>query len=329
MSLKEAMHYEKEGKIVKCYLCPHHCVIKPGQRGVCGVRENIDGTLYTLNYGKVSAFNLDPIEKKPLYHFYPGKWIISAGSYGCNLKCSFCQNYSIAHDVPRTVQASPEELVGKAMLAEDSIGIAYTYNEPSIWYEYVLDTARLASQKGLKNVLVTNGYISGKPLKELLPFIDAMNIDVKAFGEEYYLDICRGRLKPVVETVERAIEHCHIEITTLVVGGLNDNSEELEQMGEWLGHLDKNIPLHLSRYYPAYKMNRPATSIEALLKTRELMKKYLNHVYIGNVNGMDNSTYCPHCGKKLIDRNGYRVKIMLNKEECVNCGRKINIKLTP
>jgi len=327
MSLNEAMYYEKEGGIIKCFLCPHYCVIKPGQRGACGVRENIDGVLYNLNYGKISAYNLDPIEKKPLYHFYPGSWIVSVGSFGCNLKCRFCQNYSIAHDIPGTVQVSPKGLVDKAIRAEDGIGIAYTYNEPSIWYEYVLDSARLASQMGLKNVLVTNGYISSEPLKQLLPFIDAMNIDVKAFGDKYYTDICKGRLNPVIETVERAVGYCHVEITTLVVEGMNDNPEELEQMGQWLMKLDKNIPLHLSRYYPAYKMDKPATSVQVLLNARKLMKKYLNHVYIGNVAGMDNSTYCPYCGTKLIDRNGYRVKILQDNDECSNCGRKINIIL--
>ncbi len=327
MTLKEAMFYTKEGQKTNCFLCPQNCSIPPGGKGICGVRENIDGTLYTLNYARVSAFNLDPIEKKPLYHFFPGKWIVSVGSFGCNLKCSFCQNYSIAHQVPDTVLLPPEELIDKALSSRDNIGIAYTYNEPSIWYEYVLDTARIAHQKGLRNVLVTNGYISEEPLKRLLPFIDAMNIDVKAFGGDFYSRVCKGRLESVVRTVERAVRNCHVEITTLVVEGLNDDSGELEEMGRWLGGMNKNIPLHLSRYYPAYKMNRPATSVQVLMEAKGLMKKYLNHVYIGNVPGVDNSTYCPHCGQKLIERNMYRVTRLLASDECSRCGSKVDIIL--
>ena len=325
MPFKEAMYYKKRGKTVECLLCPHHCSIKPGQRGLCYVRENIDGTLYTHNYGRISAYNLDPIEKKPLYHFFPGKWILSVGSFGCNLKCSFCQNYTIAHGIPNTVDISPEELVDRARNMKDNIGIAYTYNEPSIWYEYILDTAMAAKEAGLRNVLVTNGYISEEPLKQLLPFVDAMNIDVKAFGGSYYREICKGRLEPVMETVARAVSSCHVEITTLVIGGLNDNFDELEEMGKWLGELSSSIPLHLSRYYPAYKMDRPPTPVEVLLRAREVMQKYLDFVYIGNVVGMDNNTYCPSCRAKLIDRDWYRVRVFADGEECKNCGRKINI----
>lgn len=321
------MYYHKKGDIALCYLCPHRCNIRPGQRGICYVRENISGKLYTRNYGEISVYNLDPIEKKPLYHFYPGTRILSVGSFGCNLKCSFCQNYTIAHGIPRTVDILPGVLVDRAKKEEGNMGIAYTYNEPFIWYEYVLETARAARQAGLKNVLVTNGYISEEPLKELLPFIDAVNIDVKAFGEGFYRNTCSGRLKPVLETVERCAGNCHVELTTLVIGGLNDNFSELEEMGRWLESLDRGIPLHLSRYYPAYKMDRPPTPVEVLLEARELMQKYLDYVYIGNVAGVDNSTYCPDCGAKLVERNWYRVRVLADSEECTKCGKKIDIVL--
>ncbi|MFA6669794.1 MAG: radical SAM protein, partial [Bacillota bacterium] len=213
MEFKKALHYIRDGDTVRCFLCPHGCVLKPGQTGRCSVRRNKGGVLYSLNYGKVTACNVDPIEKKPLYHFYPGSRILSVGSFGCNLKCGFCQNHAIAHGTPGTVFVSPEGLADRAASAEDNIGIAYTYNEPSIWYEYVLDTARIARERGLKNVLVTNGYIGIKALEQLLPFIDALNIDVKAFSDAYYDSICSGRLSPVLDTVKAAAGRCHVEVT--------------------------------------------------------------------------------------------------------------------
>jgi pyruvate formate lyase activating enzyme len=323
MGLKEAMFYKKHRDRVECYLCPHHCKIKPGHIGLCGVRQNTDQTLYTLNYGKLSAYNLDPIEKKPLYHYYPGKQIISVGSFGCNLKCSFCQNYTIAHNKPTTVKLTPEGLADKAAAVDRNIGIAYTYNEPSIWYEYVYDTASAARDRGLKNVLVTNGYLEEEPLELILPLIDAMNIDVKAFEEDYYLDICKGRLAPVLRTVEKAARHCHVEVTTLVVGGLNDNLDQLEQLGRWLAGINKDTPLHLSRYYPAYMMDRPATPVDTLFTARELLGRFLNHVYIGNVPGTDNSTYCPTCGQLLVERKGYLVKAYTDGNRCKGCGQVV------
>lgn len=284
---KIAMYWEKiEESKVHCCLCPHHCVIKPGGLGVCRARKNIDGNLYSINYGKVASVSLDAIEKKPLYRFHPGKQILSAGTFGCNLKCSFCQNWGIAHEDPKVLDVSPEWLVSEAVksLKEGNIGIAYTYNEPSIWYEFVYDTSRLAKEKGLYNVMVTNGFISKDPLEALLPYIDAMNIDVKGYTASFYKDICKGTLDNVKETVEIAAGKCHIEITTLVIPGHNDAMEEISKMSKWIASISPEIPLHLSRFFPNYKMqDLPPTPVDTLKKAQEKALKYLKYVYLGNV----------------------------------------------
>lgn len=278
----------KSGKL-QCFLCPHNCVINTEKLGVCRARKNIDGKLYSLNYGNITSIALDPIEKKPLYRFHPGKLILSVGSFGCNLKCSFCQNWTIAHDAPDTVEITPQQLVRKAeeYIPQGNIGIAYTYNEPLIWYEFVYETSRLAkekSRKDLVNVLVTNGFINIKPLEDLLPFIDAMNIDVKAFNNSFYKDICKGSLDNVRETVEIASNRCHVEVTTLVVPGFNDSIQEIEDMARWLASVSPEIPLHLSRFFPNYKMyDIPPTPIETLEHARDRAMKYLKYVYLGNV----------------------------------------------
>lgn len=325
--MKQAMYYKAEGDTVRCFLCPHNCLIKPGKTGLCRVRRNEGGVLYTMNYGRITALNIDPIEKKPLYHFYPGSRILSVGSFGCNLKCSFCQNYSIAHGTPEWVEMSPRDLAGRAEAAGDNLGIAYTYNEPSIWYEYVLDTARLVKEKGLRNILVTNGYIGSEALGELLPFIDAANIDVKAFSDGFYSSVCSGRLSAVLETVEAMAGHCHIEVTTLVVEGLNSEPGEIDALARWLAGIDRKIPLHLSRYYPAYHMERPATPLKVLEAAREAAREHLDYVYIGNVPGIDNSTYCPGCGQKLVERGIYRARTLFEGENCSRCGMKADIIL--
>ncbi|HHW48591.1 MAG TPA: AmmeMemoRadiSam system radical SAM enzyme [Clostridiaceae bacterium] len=287
---KLALYFEKiENSKVHCHLCPHNCVIKPDGVGVCRVRKNIDGDLYSLNYGKVTSISLDPIEKKPLYRFHPGSMILSAGTFGCNLKCSFCQNWSIAHDNKASsyaVDVKPSELVSKAVETRNrgNIGIAYTYNEPSIWFEYVYDTARFAKKEGLVNVLVTNGFISKEPLIDLLPFIDAVNIDVKAFTPSFYSKICGAKLENVKETVEICSKNCHVEITTLVIPGLNDSVEEIEELSKWLSSISPEIPLHLSRFFPNYRMtDRPPTPVETLKKARDKALERLRFVYLGNV----------------------------------------------
>ncbi len=284
------MHPAKYGQVladgrVECRLCPHHCKINEGQRGICRVRTNQAGQLYSLNYGQLAACALDPIEKKPLFHFYPGWNILSLGTVGCNLGCSFCQNWTIAHGDPDALEISPEKAVELALIrgGTKNLGLAYTYSEPLMWYEFVLDTAPLVRENGLKNVLVTNGYIEDEPLRELLPYIDAMNIDVKAFKEDYYGKLCRGKLAPVMKTVELAVQHCHVEVTTLLVTDLNDSKEEVSNLAQWLASINKEIPLHLSRYFPNYQLDKPPTPKERLLQAYEVAKEYLDYVYLGNV----------------------------------------------
>lgn len=285
--MKLASFYERiEDSKVHCSLCPHNCVIKPGGLGACRARQNMDGDLYSMNYARIASISIDPIEKKPLYRFHPRSVILSAGTFGCNLKCSFCQNWMIAQKDARTIEVQPEELVEKAVEAADagSIGIAYTYNEPSIWYEYVFDTAVLAKKKGLANVLVTNGFISMEPLERLLPYIDAMNIDLKAFTASFYDKICKASIDNVKETIKKAYGRCHVEVTTLVIPGLNDSIEEIGELSDWLSSVSPEIPLHLSRFFPNYKMqDKPPTPVDTLKKARDRALQSLMYVYIGNV----------------------------------------------
>ncbi|KNY28274.1 AmmeMemoRadiSam system radical SAM enzyme [Pseudobacteroides cellulosolvens] len=284
---KQARYYNKiEDSKVHCFLCPHNCVIKPHMTGACRARKNIDGDLFSLNYGKVTSLSLDPIEKKPLNRFHPGTKILSAGSFGCNLKCSFCQNWTIAHEDADTVEITPQILVDKAVSLKNNgnIGIAYTYNEPSIWYEFVYDTCQLAKKEGLSNVLVTNGFISREPLSDILPLIDAMNIDVKAFTSGFYKDICSATLDNVKESVELASKHCHVEVTTLVIPDLNDSIDEIEELSKWLSSISRDIPLHLSRFFPNYKMSHiNPTPKDTLISVKNVADNYLNYVYLGNV----------------------------------------------
>ncbi len=284
---KKAMYFKKiEDQAVHCYLCPHSCIIKPGGSGICGARKNIGGDLYSMNYGRTTSIAMDPIEKKPLYRFYPGSMILSVGTFGCNLKCSFCQNWTIAHTDTQTAEITPSELVEKAsgLIARKNIGIAYTYNEPAIWYEFVYDTCRAARDNGLKNVLVTNGFIGREPLEALLPFIDAMNIDVKAYTSGFYKEICKASLENVKETVKIAAGKCHVEVTTLVIPGLNDSLEEIDRLSEWLAAISRNIPLHLSRYFPSYKMTHiPPTPEKTLADARNKALEHLKYVYLGNI----------------------------------------------
>lgn len=332
--LKEAMHYEKlEGQNVVCRLCPHECTIAPGKYGICRVRNNIEGTLYTHNYGKISAIAMDPMEKKPLYHFFPGKYILSLGTVGCNFRCSFCQNHHIAQrgaveeaGEGGLYEASESYLLSLCRQEEECVGIAYTYNEPSIWYEYVLDTARYIKGKGYRNVLVTNGYMGKKPLTELLPYIDAMNIDVKGFTEEYYRDVCGGSLEYVKRTVEAAASKCHVEITTLVVPGRNDSEKEMDELSRWLASIKPSIPLHLSRYFPMYKMKEEPTSAETLKNLKKIAANNLEYVYVGNLQSEDTNTYCPNCKALLIKRSGGIFIEHLDDGLCSKCGKVIDIK---
>ncbi|OEF95853.1 AmmeMemoRadiSam system radical SAM enzyme [Desulfuribacillus alkaliarsenatis] len=285
--MKEALFYERESTYVICKLCPHHCHLKDTKIGKCGMRQNNQGILYSLNYGKIAALQIDPIEKKPLYQFLPGTKTLSFGSFGCNFTCVFCQNHHIAQEkdiksIAPTSHMIPEQIVGLA-LEYDTPSISYTYNEPTIFYEFMLDTAKLAKEKQLSNVIVSNGYIEEEPLKELLPYIDAVNIDLKSFTNDCYTDYMGGMLEPVKRTIEIAAKRIHVEVTTLVVTKINDNIEEIEELAAWLASIRSDIPLHLSRYFPNYKYDEQATELQLMYKAEQVAKKHLQHVYLGNM----------------------------------------------
>jgi len=274
-----------------CDICPHNCKIPEGKTGICGVRRNNSGKICSESYGLVSSLALDPIEKKPLYLFHPGKKILSAGSFGCNLRCPFCQNceisieYKSKESLKNARHISPEQLVAlaKKYITEGNIGAAYTYNEPLIGYEFVYDCSKLIHEAGLKNVLVTNGYINRAPLKKILPYIDAMNIDLKGFTEGFYKKL-GGKLASVKETIETAYKNCHVEITTLIIPGENDSENEINSLAEWLASLDPEIPLHLTRFFPRYKYaDKTPTPRETIFKLCENAKKHLKNVFAGNI----------------------------------------------
>ena len=272
---------------VLCGICPKACVIPEGSRGFCGGRGNRGGEIIAENYGKITSLALDPIEKKPLNRFHPGSYILSVGSYGCNLRCPFCQNYSISMEYKpaKYVGLTPQELTAKAveLVPEGNIGIAYTYNEPLIGYEYVRDCAGLLAEKGLKNVVVTNGYINEKPLLELLPLIDAFNIDLKSFSPAFYKGV-GGDLEIVKNSIKLAAARSHVEVTTLVIAGENDSEEEMKELCSWLSSVDPAIPLHISRFFPAYKLSdRRATPKSTILKLADIAREYLQYVYEGNI----------------------------------------------
>jgi len=333
--MHEALFYENEGEKIRCLLCPRLCLLTEGQTGSCGVREVREGKLYTTNYGLVAAANWDPIEKKPLYHFLPGSRILSIGTLGCNLFCSFCQNWSLARGRPAEDESAAERLTPEDILQmldskggpAETPGVAYTYNEPTIWYEFVFDTARLLHEKGYKNVLVTNGYINPEPLEKLLPYIDALNIDVKAFTDSFYREYCHGTRDPVIKTVERALKSAHVETTCLLIPTLNDGMEEQEELACWLGGLSPDVVLHYSRYFPQYKLDLPPTPEKTLIESRKMALNYLRYVYLGNVDLPGASdTICPHCGNLLVERHGYGVRLPgLVENRCSKCGNVISI----
>ena len=328
--MQEALFYTKlDNEMVQCMLCPWNCILSPDQVGNCKVRKNEQGELRTDVYNRVAALGTDPIEKKPLYHFHPGKNILSIGEVGCNLHCSFCQNHRIsqceASEFSGFHNISSEQIVEEAIKTWKNIGIAYTYNEPFTFYEFLLETAQLAKTKGLKNVVVSNGYINPEPLQKLLPFIDGFNIDLKAFSEDFYKKHTKGRLQPVLKSLEEIAQYgTHLEITTLIIPELNDDRQEFEEMIKWIAaELGKQTPLHLSRYYPQYKMDRLPTSIETLHALYQIAKENLDHVYLGNVSDPEKSyTYCSNCSEVLIERNRYKTEILnLGSEgECLKCG---------
>ncbi|KPJ55714.1 MAG: hypothetical protein AMS16_03795 [Planctomycetes bacterium DG_58] len=307
--MKEALFYEKsaDGR-VDCKLCPHGCKgIAEGKVGICRVRKNVGGKLVSLVYGEVTSVNLDPVEKKPLYHFHPGTVILSIGTWGCNFHCAFCQNWQISQQEAATQSVSAQEittLAGK----NDSIGVAYTYNEPVIWYEFVLECAERVHEAGLKNVLVTNGFIESEPAAKWLP--------------------SGGRLEPVLASAVQAKEHAHVEITNLIIPTLNDTDDHFTRLGEWIaGHLGKETPLHLSAYSPRYRLKIDPTPLATLERAHGICSEYLDYVYLGNVSGpVGRDTFCPSCGAALVSRFGYRVELKnLDGPNCGRCGEGANI----
>jgi len=291
--MKECELYKKlKDKKIQCLACNHHCIIPQNKTGICRVRKNIKGKLYLLVYGKVTAKHKDPIEKKPLYHFMAGTYTYSIGTFGCNFRCGFCQNYDISQfkEIYKDgienfgESISPQEIVKEAIKSNCS-SIAYTYNEPTIFIEFAHDIAKLAKQKKLKNILVTNGFMSKECLDYIAPYTDAMNIDLKSFSEKFYNKNCKARLAPVLETIKLAYKKkIHIEITTLLIPKENDSEKEIEKIAKFIASIDKNILWHISRFFPLYKMaDKEITPIETMEKAYKIGKKYLKNVYVGNV----------------------------------------------
>jgi pyruvate formate lyase activating enzyme len=316
---------------VKCTLCPADCRLENFQVGACRARMNREGKLITLVYGRVCAVHVDPIEKKPIFHMLPGSGAFSIATPGCNLTCRFCQNWGISQAAPekiRTEELPPEEVVRRAV-GKGCRSVAYTYTEPSIYYEYMLDTARRAKEAGLRNVWVTAAYINRKPLEQLIPFIDAANIDLKAFDEAFYRDICGGKLKPVLEAIELTVSRgVLVELTNLVVPTHNDSDRMLTDLCRWvIRTLGPDVPLHFSRFYPQYKMdNLPPTPVETIGRAYDIARaEGINYVYTGNVPHDGRSdTCCPGCGGRLVGRVGYRVTHnALVGGACPTCRRTI------
>jgi pyruvate formate lyase activating enzyme len=325
--MKEALYYEQHNGKVKCLLCPHYCIIEKDRTGICGVRKNTDNKLFTLNYNRATSVSMDPIEKKPLYHFHPGSMILSIGTAGCNLSCGFCQNFSISQDSNIPTQKITSGQAVEIAKKQNSFAIAYTYNEPFIWYEFVLEAAKLAKENGIRNVLVTNGFVDPQPLKEILPYIDAANIDLKAIDDGFYKKICGGRLEPVLNTIKAMYGRAHIELTNLVIPTLNDSEEKIKALADWVAGVGADIPLHFSRYFPCYKMDIPPTPESTLKNARQIAMKKLKYVYIGNTADEEaDTTYCHKCKKAIILRSGYSITGYKIKEgKCEYCGAKADV----
>lgn len=326
-----AAYFVQENNKVRCRLCPHYCLLSDGKTGICRVRRNVSGTLQVETYGRVSSIHLDPVEKKPLYHFYPGHHILSVGSVGCNMHCSFCQNCDISQVGARDyLEEYPvTAIVKEALDMNGNLGVAFTYNEPVINYEFVMDVSHALHAEGLKTVLKTNGYINEKPLEELLPYIDAFNVDLKSFTEPFYQKQAKAHLEPVKNTLIALKKHRkHLEITHLVIPGLNDSFEEFEALTDWISYeLGSQTVLHISRYFPKYKLTRPSTPESTLEAFYKIARNKLAYVYLGNVGrhlpGHD--TTCPGCRAVAIKRVGYSVDLagIDNQGNCKSCGYNI------
>jgi pyruvate formate lyase activating enzyme len=330
------IHLERKAdNKIQCLLCPHLCKIAEGKTGICGVRKNTGEKIELLTYGVVSGFSLDPVEKKPLYHFFPGNNILSVGSYGCNMRCDFCQNYHISQNVSNSYSrdTSPDLVLKQVLSSRQNLGIAFTYNEPVIWFEYIRDTARLVKDAGMYTAMVTNGFVTEEPLSEYLQIIDAFNVDLKSFNEDFYKRIAGARLGPVKNSLKMIVKAGrHLEITSLVITGLNDKKSEMETQVKWIAdELGKDVPFHLSRYFPMYKRDNPVTPHDTLKQFYELAMKHLTYVYLGNtMSEMGQDTLCPRCNNTITTRTGYYIQ---NKGTvdglCQVCGLKIYSYFTP
>ncbi|HSV42439.1 MAG TPA: AmmeMemoRadiSam system radical SAM enzyme [Methanomassiliicoccales archaeon] len=331
MDMAVARYWVKEGDKVRCGLCPHSCLIAVGRRGICGVRENVQGTLEALTYGMVSSMHLDPMEKKPLYHFKPGQTVLSFGSVGCNMGCQHCQNFSISQTGPETYALRPlqPEEIPLLVKNHNCRSVAWTYNEPTIWHEFVTDASRLCKQQGMSVVFVSNGYIQEAPLRDLEGVVDAMNIDVKAFHDDFYKGICKAKFAPVVRTVEVAHEiGIHVELTYLIIPGKNDDAQELKRFCEWAQGIDPEIPVHFSRFHPDYKMTDvPATPMKTMeMAHRSAQEAGLKFIYLGNMRSSAEDTTCPDCGSTVIRRSYYDVEMVeYDNGRCRRCGRSLGI----
>jgi pyruvate formate lyase activating enzyme len=325
--MREALFWEPaDGGRVHCLLCPNDCRIAEGKAGTCGVRENRGGRLELLRYGAISSLAVDPIEKKPLYHFHPGSTIFSVGFVGCSLRCGFCQNWHISQSTDvETRFVSPRDLVDIAR-RERSFAIAYTYSEPLVHFEYVLDCSRAARAAGLKNVLVTNGYLNPGPAEELLPFIDAANVDLKAWDADFYRRETGGKLEEVKRFIEAAAGRIHLEVTTLIIPTKNDDPAQIEGIAGFIAGIDSAIPLHLSAYHPQHRYTLPPTPPGTVRRLAEVARRRLKHVYAGNLGAESSDTVCAACGHVLVRRVGWRVEVTgVTNGSCARCGAKAPI----
>jgi pyruvate formate lyase activating enzyme len=332
--MRDALLYQKldKNKVI-CNLCAHRCVINPGKEGICNVRENNAGTLNTKVYGRVIAQNIDPIEKKPLYHFYPGSTAYSIATAGCNFRCRFCQNWHISQIVHDEILKSGKE-IAPGHIVSDAIqagckNIAYTYTEPTIFFEYSYDTARLAQEAGLNNIYISNGYMTYEMLEMISPYLDAVNIDLKAFKDETYRKYIGARLQPILDNLKRIKQlNIWLEVTSLIIPGLNDDQHEIRDMANFVAtELGPDVPWHISRFFPAYKMKEvSATPFQTLQMAKKIgIEAGLYYVYLGNLgNKRDLSTICPECGRILIERTNFgTIKNNIQDHRCPNCGMKI------
>ncbi len=329
---KPALYYERlPKKVIKCVLCPRYCIVPVGNKGFCRARKNIDGEYRTLVHSNPCAVHIDPIEKKPLFHFLPGTTAMSLATAGCNFTCKNCQNWDISQAGPEeteNVEISPEKIVELALQYKTPT-IAYTYTEPSIFYEYMLDIAKLAHKNGVLNIYHSNGYLNQEPLKELTKFLDGANVDLKGFSEDFYRDITGGTLQPVLDTLKTLKKSgVWLEITNLIIPTKNDDEKMIKKMCEWIrDELGRDVPVHFSRFYPQYKLqNLPPTPVETLQKAAGIAKVTgLQFVYIGNVPGMkEESTFCPKCNKLIIERKGYTIlQVNIKDGKCKFCKKEI------